>query len=108
MMAREFPRACYTLRADPISVRYWCRPARDAAAHAGLQGLACVRRRFSYRRLHILPKRERIIMNHNRLRRLYREERTQANARDAVPMVLPQGTTQGEPGPPIGCVTIQV
>jgi putative transposase len=43
--------------------------------------LTCVRRRFGYRRLHILLKRECIIMNHKKLRRLYREERLQVRRR---------------------------
>lgn len=43
-----------------------------AAARAGL-----VRRRFGSRRLHIAIGREGIVMNHKKLRRLYREERLQ-------------------------------
>jgi putative transposase len=58
---------------------YRSRRANDAQAR--LRALACVRRRFGYRRLHILFKRERIIMNHKKLRRLYREERPQVRRR---------------------------
>ena len=68
-------RACSALGADRTSVRYRsCRPD-DAAARARLRELASVRRRFGYRRLHILLTREGIVMNHKKLRRLYREER---------------------------------
>jgi putative transposase len=49
----------------------------DANIRARLRELAAVRRRFGYRRLHILLTREGIIMNHKKLRRLYREERLQ-------------------------------
>lgn len=37
--------------------------------------LAHERRRFGYRRLHVLLKREGVVVNHKRLFRLYREER---------------------------------
>ena len=40
-----------------------------------------IRRRFGYRRLHVLLRREGIIMNHKKLRRLYREERLQVRRR---------------------------
>ena len=70
-------------------------------------GLGCaswprIRRRFGYRRLHILLAREGIIMNHKKLRRLYREERLQVRRRGGrkralgtrAPMALPQGPNQ--------------
>ena len=67
-----------------------------------LRELASVRRRFGYRRLHILLGREGIIMNHKKLRRLYREERLQVRRRSGrkravgtrAPMALPQGPNQ--------------
>jgi len=40
-----------------------------------LRELAAVRRRFGYRRLHILLRREGIMLNHKKFYRLYREER---------------------------------
>jgi len=73
-------RACSALGADRTSVRY--RGAvDDAAARARPRELASVRRRFGYRRLHILLTREGIVMNHKKLRRLYREERLQVRRR---------------------------
>jgi transposase InsO family protein len=42
------------------------------AVRARLRELAAIRRRFGYRRLHILLRREGIVMNHKKLRRLYR------------------------------------
>jgi hypothetical protein len=48
---------------------------------ARLRELAAIRRRFGYRRLHILLAREGIAMNHKKLCRLYREERLQVRRR---------------------------
>jgi putative transposase len=67
-----------------------------------LRELASIRRRFGYRRLHILLTREGIVMNHKKLRRLYREERLQVRRRGGrkralgtrAPMTLPQGPNQ--------------
>jgi putative transposase len=44
-----------------------------------LRELAAVRRRFGYRRPRILLRREGIVMNHKKLRRLYSEERMVTN-----------------------------
>jgi putative transposase len=56
----------------------------------------------AYRRLHILLRREGVVMNHKKLRRLYREERLQVRRRSGrkravgtrAPMALPQGPNQ--------------
>ena len=95
-------RACLTLRTDRTSVRYRSRRPSDAAARGRLRELALVRRRFGYRRLHILLTREGIVMNHKKLRRLYREERLAVRRRGGrkralgtrAPMALPQGPNQ--------------
>src|SRR5271163_3220062 len=99
MITRECRRACSTLGADRVSVGYQSRRANDATAHARLRALVCVRGQFGYRPLYILLKRERIIMNHKKLRRLYREERLQVRRRGGRKralgtMVLPQGPNQ--------------
>jgi len=95
-------RACSTLGADRTSVRYCSTRPDDASVRARLRELASIRRRFGYRRLHILLSREGIVMNHKRLRRLYREERLQVRRRGGrkravgtrAPMALPQGPNQ--------------
>src|SRR5579863_3519284 len=95
-------RACSALGADRTSVRYRSSRPDDAAARTRLRELAAVRRRFGYRRLHILLTREGIVMNHKKLRRLYREERLQVRRRGGrkralgtrAPMALPQGPNQ--------------
>ena len=69
---------------------------------ARLRELAAIRRRFGYRRLHILLRREGIAMNHKKLRRLYREERLQVRRRGGrkralgtrAPIAIPQGANQ--------------
>ena len=60
---------------QPKTYRYASRRADDAASAAALRELAQQRRRFGYRRLHILLRREGVRMNHKKLYRLYREER---------------------------------
>jgi putative transposase len=95
-------RACSTLGADRTSVRYCGRRPSEAVARARLRELASVRRRFGYRRLHILLTREGIVMNHKKFRRLYREERLQVRRRGGrkralgtrAPIALPQGPNQ--------------
>ena len=68
-------RACGLVGIDPRIYRY--RPTRpdDAALRQRLRELAAERRRFGYRRLHILLKREGVAVNRKKLYRLYREER---------------------------------
>ena len=46
-----------------------------------LRALAHERRRFGYRRLHVLLRREGFTVNHKRLFRLYREERLMVRKR---------------------------
>src|SRR5216684_2457445 len=60
-------RVCSALRADRTSMRYRGRRPDDEAARIRLRELASVRRRFGYRRLHILLGREGIVMNHKKL-----------------------------------------
>src|SRR5436309_10745317 len=59
-------RACSTLEADRTSVRYRSRRPDDAPARTRLRELASIRRRFGYRRLHVLLTREAIVMNHKK------------------------------------------
>jgi transposase InsO family protein len=95
-------RACSALGADRTPIRYRGSRPDDAAVRGRLRELAAVRRRFGYRRLHILLTREGIVMNHKKLRRLYREERLQVRRRGGrkralgtrAPMTLPQGPNQ--------------
>ena len=95
-------RACTALGVDRTSVRYRSRRPDDAVCRARLRELAAVRRRFGYRRLHVLMCREGLVMNHKKFRRLYREERLQVRRRSGrkralgtrLPMAIPQGPNQ--------------
>jgi putative transposase len=95
-------RACKVLGADRTSVRYRGRRADDSVVRARLRELAAIRRRFGYRRLLVLMRREGLVMNHKKFRRLYREERLQVRRRGGrkralgtrAPLAIPQGPNQ--------------
>ena len=95
-------RACAAIGADRSSIRYRSVRPDDAAVRERLRELARVRRRFGYRRLHILLQREGMHLNHKKLRRLYGEERLQVRRRGGrkralgtrAPMALPQCPNQ--------------
>src|SRR3984893_982939 len=95
-------RASAAVGAERTSVRYRGSRADDAPVRARLRELAAVRRRFGYRRLHVLMRREGLIMNHKKLLRIYREERLQVRRRSGrkralgtrAPMTIPQGPNQ--------------
>jgi putative transposase len=67
-------RACRIIGADRTSMRYVTRRAPDTALRQRLRALAHERRRFGYRRLFILLRREGERSGKNRIYRLYREE----------------------------------
>ena len=67
-------RACSVIGADRKSMRYCSRRADDADLREKLRILAQERRRFGYRRLHILLRRDGVIINRKKTQRLYREE----------------------------------
>ena len=91
-------RACRTIGCVRMTVRYRCHRPDDAELRARLRSLAHVRRRFGYRRLHVLLRREGFMVNHKRLFRLYREERLMVRRRGGrkralgtrAPMLVPQ------------------
>lgn len=74
-------RACQVLAVDRSSVRYQSLRPDDAEARAAMRGIAAERRRFGYRRIHVMLERQGIAMNLKKLRRLYREERLQVRRR---------------------------
>ncbi len=67
-------RACRLVGTARSTVRYHSRRADDDALRGRLRALAEQRPRFGYRRLHVLLRREGIVVNHKRVARLYREE----------------------------------
>lgn len=95
-------RACSTLGADRSTVRYRSIRPPDDALRGRLRALSTERRRFGYRRLHILLRREGWRVNHKKFRRLYREEGLQVRKRGGrkraigtrTPMMTPGGPNQ--------------
>ncbi len=67
-------RACFVIGADRTSVRYRSRRPDDTELRERLRALAGERRRFGYRRLHVLLRREGRVVNRKKTQRLYREE----------------------------------
>jgi putative transposase len=68
-------RAIRVIGADRSSVRYRSTRPDDGPLRERLKALAAERRRFGYRRLHVLLRREGHAVNRKRVQRLYREER---------------------------------
>ena len=65
-------RACRLLGVDRSSVRYQATKPDDGALRERLKALAQERRRFGYRRLHVLLRREGHAVNSKRVQRLHR------------------------------------
>ncbi|MGY8685765.1 IS3 family transposase [Bradyrhizobium sp. UFLA05-153] len=90
-------RACKAIGCCRMTIRYRTTRADDAALRQRMRAIAEVRRRFGYRRLHVLLKREGYLVNHKKLFRLYREERLVVRRRGGrkralgtrAPMVVP-------------------
>ena len=95
-------RACDLAGIDPRVYRYQSLRPDDDAIRKRLQELAAERRRFGYRRLHIMLTREGFHLNRKKLYRLYKEERLTVRKRGGrkravgtrSPMAVPQGANQ--------------
>lgn len=95
-------RACALAGIDPRVYRRQPTTPRDEYLRQRLRELSNERRRFGYRRLHILLKREGWELNWKKLYRIYREERLTVRKRGGrkralgtrTPMTLPQGPNQ--------------
>jgi putative transposase len=91
-------RACRIIGCVRMTVRYHSRRPDDAGLRQRLRALAHERRRFGYRRLHVLLRREGFQVNHKRLFRIYRDERLMVRRRGGrkralgtrAPMLVPQ------------------
>jgi putative transposase len=96
-------RACALAGIDPRVYRRVSKRPADTELRGRLKELSSERRRFGYRRLHILLKREGWDVNWKKLYRIYREEgltvRKRGGRKRAVgtraPMAIPQGPTSG-------------
>lgn len=95
-------RACSVLDVDRTSVRYVSRRPDDAELREKIRRIAAERRRFGYRRIHLMLAREGVAVNQKKLRRLYAEERLQVKRRGGRkralgtrrPMSLPERPNQ--------------
>ena len=67
-------RACKAIGCCRMTMRYQTTRADDASIRQRMRAIAQERRRFGYRRLHVLLKREGYLISHKKLLRLYREE----------------------------------
>ena len=74
-------RACKVLGVDRSSIRYASARPDDGDLRIAMKKVASERRRFGYRRIHIMLERQGIVMNMKKLRRLYREEKLQVRRR---------------------------
>jgi putative transposase len=74
-------RACQVLVVDRSSVRYSRTRTDDIALREAMKKVASERRRFGYRRIHIMLELQGIVMKLNKLRRFYREEKLQLRKR---------------------------
>src|SRR3974390_1029427 len=90
-------RACKAIGCCRMTVRYKATRAEDAGLRQRMKAIAQERRRFGYRRLHVLLKREGSLVNHKKLFRLYREEKLAVRRRGSrkraigtrTPMMVP-------------------
>ncbi len=95
-------RACALVGLEPKTYRYTSKRPGDGEIRARLRLLAGERRRFGYRRLHILLARQGLRLNHKKLFRLYREEKLGVRKRGGrkralgtrSPMALPDAANQ--------------
>ena len=74
-------RACAAMAVDRSTIRYQSKRADDAELRDQVKQIASERRRFGYRRIHVLLEREGIQVNLKKLRRIYNEEKLQVRRR---------------------------
>ena len=92
-------RACGLVGLHPKTYRYASKRSGDEGLRKQLRDLAAQRRRFGYRRLGLMLKRQGIKLNRKKLYRLYKEERLTVRKRGGrkralgtrAPMAIPQG-----------------
>ena len=85
-----------------MTARYQTVRVDDVALREGMKTLARKRRRFGYRRLHVLLRQKGNAVNHKRLFRIYGEEKLHVRRRGGrkraigtrTPMLVPMGPNQ--------------
>ena len=68
-------RACSAMAVDRSTIRYESKRPDDTDLRDQVKQIASERRRFGYRRIHVLLEREGIQVNLKKLRRIYSEEK---------------------------------
>jgi putative transposase len=93
--------ACGLVGISRSNARYCAAKRDDAELRERLRQLAAERRRFGYRRLHVLLRREGQVVNHKRVYRIYREEGLSVRrrcrkrvARQRLPAAAPAGPNE--------------
>jgi putative transposase len=92
-------RACRLVGTARSTVRYRGCQRDDEPLRGRLRELAAQRPRFGYRRLHVLLRREGIVVNHKRIERLYRAEGLAVRRRRRK---APTPVRRGRPPAPAG------
>ena len=95
-------RACSLVGINPRVYRYRSSRPDEGELRQRLRALAAERRRFGYRRLHLLLAREGVVVNRKKLYRLYKGERLVVRKRGGrkralgtrAPMTIPKGANQ--------------
>ena len=95
-------RACTVLGCCRMTMRYQGSRVVDVDLRDRMKAIAHERRRFGYRRLHVLLRREGYVVNHKRLFRMYREEKLSVRRRGCrkralgtrAPMVIPMAPNE--------------
>lgn len=90
-------RACKAIGSCRMTIRYASSRPDDGWLRDRMKAIAHERRRFGYRRVHVLLKREGFVVNHKKLFRLYREEKLAVRRRGGrkraigtrAPMMVP-------------------
>jgi putative transposase len=90
-------RACKAIGCCRMTIRYQSTGLDDTVLRERMRAIARERRRFGYRRLHVMLKREGLAVNHKKLFRLYREEKLSVRRRGGrkraigtrAPMLVP-------------------
>lgn len=77
-------RACKATGFCRMTVRYQTTRANDGVLRERMKAMAAERRRFGYRSLHVLLRREGFAVNHKRPFRIYREERLTVRRRGGL------------------------
>jgi putative transposase len=93
-------RACGLVGIDLRVYRYRSKRPDDAGLSRRLREMAAERRRFGYRRLHLLLQREGMAVNRKKLYRLYKEERLTVRKRGGRKRALGTRATMTIPQDP--------